>query len=208
MCCSLSLCETCQTYVLRVQIWVWNLQLPPVLLLCPWGFVSGAPKCTGWESGHPSRRGCLFSVEIQTVPIVLETIKRIQEVDRSLYGTSFTLWAFLERCNGCLGIDTDSWLENLSFGEAPTFGDEWLKHETRRKREHKIALLPTGSQAVTMSEPDWDCDMAKEMWDQKHFSRCILERLKQAHTKTLNYAKLADIEQGEKETPDKFLDRL
>ena len=59
-----------------------------------------------------------------------------------------------------------------------------------------------------MSEPDWDCDMAKEMWDQNHFSRCILERLKQAHTKTLNYAKLADIEQGEKETPDKVLDRL
>ena len=28
------------------------------------------------------------------------------------------------------------------------------------------------------------------------------------HTKTLNYAKLADIEQGEKKTPDKFLDRL
>ena len=27
------------------------------------------------------------------------------------------------------------------------------------------------------------------------------------HTKTLNYAKLADIEQGEKKT-DKFLDRL
>ena len=39
MCCSLFLCETCKTYVLRVQIWVWNLQLPPVLLLCPciWG---------------------------------------------------------------------------------------------------------------------------------------------------------------------------
>ena len=28
------------------------------------------------------------------------------------------------------------------------------------------------------------------------------------HTKTLNYAKLADIKQGEKKTPDKFLDRL
>ena len=56
MCCSLSLCETCQTYLLRVQIWVWNLQLPPVLLLCPciWG-----PNWTGWELGHPSRRGCL-----------------------------------------------------------------------------------------------------------------------------------------------------
>ena len=31
------------------------------------------------------------SVEIQTVPIVVETIRRIKEVHRSLYGTSFTL---------------------------------------------------------------------------------------------------------------------
>ena len=39
MCCFLSICKACQTYVLRVQIWVWSLQLPPVLLLCPfiWG---------------------------------------------------------------------------------------------------------------------------------------------------------------------------
>ena len=35
-----------------------------------------------------------------------------------------------------------------------------------------------------------------------------MEGLKQAHAKTLNYAKLADIEQGEKETPGKFLYRL
>ena len=28
------------------------------------------------------------------------------------------------------------------------------------------------------------------------------------HTKTLNYANLADIEQGENKTPHKFLDRL
>ena len=32
-CVALSLCETCQTCVLRVWIWVWNLQLPPVLTL-------------------------------------------------------------------------------------------------------------------------------------------------------------------------------
>ena len=50
--------------------------------------------------------------------------------------------------------------------------------------------------------------MAKGRWDQSNFAGCILEGLKQAQTKTLNYAKLADIEQGEKESPDKFLDRL
>ena len=40
-----------------------------------------------------------------------------------------------------------------------------------------------------MTEPDWDCNMAKGRWDQNNFARCILERLKQAHTETLNYAK-------------------
>ena len=94
------------------------------------------------------------------------------------------------------------------MGEASTSGDEWLERETRGKRKHKIALLPTGSQAVTMTEPDWDCDMAKGRWDQNHFARCILEGLKQMHTKTLDYAKLADTEQGEKKSPEKFLDRL
>ena len=50
--------------------------------------------------------------------------------------------------------------------------------------------------------------MPKWRWDQNHFARCILEGLKRVHTKTLNYAKLTDTEQGEKRAPDKFLDRL
>ena len=41
-----------------------------------------------------------------------------------------------------------------------------------------------------------------------HFVRGILEGLRQARAKTLNYAKLANIEQEEKEAPAKFLDRL
>ena len=48
-------------------------------------------------------------VEIQTVPVAVETIERIQKVYRSLYGTNFTLWPYLERGNVCLGTDTD-WL--------------------------------------------------------------------------------------------------
>ena len=39
------------------------------------------------------------------------------------------------------------------LGEATTFGDEWLEHETRGKREHEIALLPTGTQVVPITEP-------------------------------------------------------
>ena len=42
------------------------------------------------------------------------------------------------------------------LGEATIFVDEWLECETRGKREHELALLPTGSQAVPIAEPDWD----------------------------------------------------
>ena len=59
-----------------------------------------------------------------------------------------------------------------------------------------------------MTEPGWKYNIAKRGWDQNQSARCIPEGLKRAHTKTLNYAKLTDIEQGEKETPGKFLDRL
>ena len=41
-----------------------------------------------------------------------------------------------------------------------------------------------------------------------HFVRCILEGFRQVLAKTLNYAKLANIEQEEKEVLGKFLDRL
>ena len=41
----------------------------------------------------------------------------------------------------------------LALGEATTFGDDWLQRETRGKREYEIALLPTGSQVVPITEP-------------------------------------------------------
>ena len=61
---------------------------------------------------------------------------------------------------------------------------------------------------VPTIEPYWDYTTAKGRWDQSHFVRCILEGLRQARSKPLNYGKLADIEQEEKEAPGKFLDRL
>ena len=94
------------------------------------------------------------------------------------------------------------------MGEVTIFGDEWLERETRRKREHELALLPTGSQAVPIAEPDWDYHKEEGRQEQTLFDNCIIEGLKRARTKPLNYAKLADIEQEEKETPGKFLDRL
>ena len=42
-------------------------------------------------------------------------------------------------------------LRALVLRKATTFGDEWLECETREKREHEIALLPTGSQAVPIT---------------------------------------------------------
>ena len=60
---------------------------------------------------------------------------------------------------------------------------------------------------VPTIEPDRDYNTAKGRWDQSNFVRCILEGLRQAHAKTLNYAKLANIEQ-ETEAPGIFLDKL
>ena len=94
------------------------------------------------------------------------------------------------------------------LGKAVAYGDEWLGNESVGKREDEIPALPTGNQAVPTIEPDWDYNSAKGRWDQSHFVRCILEGLRQACSKPLNYSKLADMEQEEKEAPGKFLDRL
>ena len=94
------------------------------------------------------------------------------------------------------------------MGKAVAYGDEWFGNESVGKRENEIAALPTGNQAVPTIEPDWDYNTAKGRWDQSHFVRCTLEGLRRARSKPLNYGKLADIEQEEKEAPGKFLDRL
>ena len=94
------------------------------------------------------------------------------------------------------------------LGKAVAYGDEWLGNESVGKREDEIAAFPTGIQAVPTIEPDWDYNKAKGRWDQSHFVRYFLEGLRQALAKTLNDAKLANIEQEEKEAPGKFLDRL
>ena len=94
------------------------------------------------------------------------------------------------------------------LGTVVAYGDVWLCNESVGKKEDEIADLPTGNQAVPAIEPDWDYNTSKGRWDQSHFVRCVLEGLRQAHAKTLNYAKLANIEQEEKEAPGKFLASL
>ena len=89
------------------------------------------------------------------------------------------------------------------LGEATTFGDEWLEHEARKKREHKIALFPTGSQVgpttVTLS------DVFLFFFFFFLISDVFLKDLSKH---MLRLSRLADIEQGEKKTPSKFLNRL
>ena len=94
------------------------------------------------------------------------------------------------------------------LGKAVAYGDEWLGNQSVGKREDKIAALPTGNQVVPTREPDWDYNSAKGRWDQSHFVRCILEGLRRVHARTLNYVKLANIEQKKKEALGKYLDRL
>ena len=81
------------------------------------------------------------------------------------------------------------------LGKAVPYGDEWFGNEPAGKREDEVTALPTGNQAVPTTEPDWDYNTAKGRWDQSHFVRCILEGLRQAHAKPLNYGKVANIEQ-------------
>ena len=94
------------------------------------------------------------------------------------------------------------------LGKAVAYGDEWLCNESVGKREDEIATLPTEKQAAPTIEPDWNYNTAKGRWNQSHFVRCIIEGLRRACAKTLNYAKLANIEQKEKEAPGKSLHRL
>ena len=83
-----------------------------------------------------------------------------------------------------LGTNADSRLKDSSFGKSG-YGDEWLGNESVGKRENKIAAFPTGNQVVPTTEPDWDYSTVKRRWDQSHFVRCILEGLRQAHSKPL-----------------------
>ena len=121
----------------------------------------------------------LVSVEIQTVLIVAETILRIQNVHRSRYRTNFTLWPYLERCKVCLGTDTDSWLESLSFGVSYCFW-RWMAW-----------MWDKGKEGTQNSPPPY--------WKPcgSHYRATVLDVFLKdwsENTLTLNYAKLADIE--------------
>ena len=151
MCCSLSLCKTYQIYVLRGKVWMWNLQLPPALYFAP---VSGTPNWTGWALGHPSRRDCFRhgrnSNSSNCSWDCLENPEKYIEAFTGLTLLYDLTWKYvIYVLEQTLTPDSKTWI----LGEAPTFGDEWLEDETRRKREHELALLPTRSQMVPITDP-------------------------------------------------------
>ena len=113
--------------------------------------VSGAPNRTGWELGHPPRRGYLSLGRNSNSTVAVETIETIQKVHRRFMGLTLLYATYLERCNVCLVTDADSWLKNSSFGRSYYFWRWMAWGWDRGKREPKIALLLPGSQAVPMT---------------------------------------------------------
>ena len=105
------------------------------------------PLYLGLPAGQAESQGTLpggvasVLVEIQTVLIAVETIERIQKVHRRLYRNNFTLWAYLERCNICLGTDADSWLENSSFGGSWDFPVAQMVMNLPLRQETRVRSL-------------------------------------------------------------------
>ena len=152
----------------------------------------GAPNWTGWGSGHPFRRGCL-------------SWKKFKQ---------YQLWSILSRgskvyIEAFMGLTL---LYDLTWKDVMFWDRHWF---LTQKLEFwgKLLLLEMNGLKMrqgergSMKSPSFLL-WAKQFQQQCHFVRCILEGHKRILTKTLNYAKSADIERGEKETPGTFLDRL
>jgi hypothetical protein len=75
------------------------------------------------------------------------------------------------------------------------------------KREPRFPIQ-TGDQAVHRYDPKWDPKNDKDEWSHNHFIHCILEGLRRAKVKPLNYSQVMAVHQGLLETPVAFLQRL
>ena len=148
-CVALSLCETCQTCVLRVWIWVWNLQLPPVLTL---------PLYLRFPAEQDENQGTLPGGVASSLgrnsksQLWLRLFRGSKTYMEGFIGLTWLCDATWRDVTHVLGQtlipDSKTWV----LGESITFGDKWLERETGGKREHEIALLPTESQTVPTTE--------------------------------------------------------
>jgi hypothetical protein len=68
--------------------------------------------------------------------------------------------------------------------------------------------IPTGAQAVPLADPHWNQNSEEDEWRQCHFIHLIVERLKRAKVKPLNYSQVTVVQQGPEENPLTFLQCL
>jgi hypothetical protein len=68
--------------------------------------------------------------------------------------------------------------------------------------------IPTGEQAVPLADPHWDQNGEEDEWYQCHFIHLIMEGLKRAEVKPLNYFQVTVVQQGPDEHPLTFLQCL
>jgi predicted RNase H-like HicB family nuclease len=61
---------------------------------------------------------------------------------------------------------------------------------------------------VPTYNPKWDTENGKDEWSHNYFIHCILEGLRRAKVRPLNYSQVTAIQQGHLETPEAFLQRL
>jgi hypothetical protein len=73
-------------------------------------------------------------------------------------------------------------------------GEERQRHWIPR-REPQFPI-PTGDQAVPRYDPKWDPENDKDEWSCNHFIHCILEGLRRAKVKPLNYSQVTAVQQG------------
>jgi hypothetical protein len=80
----------------------------------------------------------------------------------------------------------------------------------RKKKDKGTGYLKGNSQfqQVPRYDPKWDPENDKDEWSCNHFIHCILEGLRRAKVKPLNYSQVTAVQQGPLETLVAFLQRL
>jgi hypothetical protein len=68
--------------------------------------------------------------------------------------------------------------------------------------------MPTGAQAVPQAEPCWDPNDLRNERRRHHFFYLVVEGLKRAKVKPLNYLQVTTVQQGPDESPSAFLEHL
>ena len=120
------LCETRQPYVLGVQIWLWDLQLPPVLLLCP--CIRGSLPTEQAESQGTLPGGAAsVSVEFQQSQLWLRLFRGSKKYIEDFMGLTLPYELTWRDVMYVLGQTLTSDLRIQLLGEATGFGDEWLE---------------------------------------------------------------------------------